>query len=107
MKIGDAKILGLPRHTDGSADHPDYRKQVFARMKHRVVSQYRSLAAGVAAEQHPKDRKAPVVGPILVEISSKIYESIILLAQRLGTRELTLDDVARELRRLSHRPYRN
>lgn len=100
-KLRDSQILGLPIHTDGQPDHKPYRRTVERQIKGKFKSAYRSLAAAVAAEKHPKDQKVPTLGPTLVAISRQNYEAIIAVAMSRASAGKTLDAVRRQVVRMA------
>lgn len=102
-RLQDSQALGLPLHTDGQPDHPDYRSTAAKQLKGKFQSAYRSLAAAVAAEVHPKDQNVPTMGPTLVAISRQNYEAIIALAMTRASAGQTLDQVRRQVVRMASR----
>lgn len=102
-RLRDSQILGLPIHTDGQADHPDYRTTAGKQIKGKFQSAYRSLAAAVAAEVHPKDQKVPTLGPALVAISRQNYEAMIAMAMSRASAGKSLDTVRRQVLRMASR----
>lgn len=99
--LPDSQVLGLPVHTDGQPDHKPYRRTVERQIKGRFQSAYRSLAAAVAAEVHPKDQKVPTMGPTLVAISRQNYEAIIAVAMSRAAAGRSLDAVRRQVVRMA------
>lgn len=102
-KRRDSLRLGLPIHTDGTADHPDYRRTMAKQLKGKMRALYRSLASAVAAEDHPKDQTVPAARPVLVPISKQTYEAIIAMAVSKRTAGNTLDQARRDVVRMAFR----
>ena len=106
LKLADSRVLGLPIHTDGQADHPDYRRSCATQLTARVQSKYVSLASAVAAETHPVDQNVPALKDTLESLSNAIYEAIISLAQaRVAKNKIdkkSLDDVRAQLMRAAN-----
>lgn len=97
----DARVLGLPIHTDGSCDHPDYRDMVDAQLKAEFPPKYTGMASEVAAAKHDAKVKAPAVKGTLVPISTSIYEALISLAVARAKLGESLDSVSDDLNTMS------
>lgn len=94
----DARVLGLPLHTDGSCDHPVYRDMMAVQLEAKFPPKYASLASAVAAEKHPdEDKKAPALKGTLVPISEAMYEAIISIAVGRANLGESLDSVSDQL----------
>jgi len=97
----DARRLGLPLHTDGSCDHPQYRDMIDAQLQAAFPPKYDSMANEVAAAVHNANISAPAIKGMLVPLSEAMYEAIIATAvarQHLGE---SLDSIKDELNALS------
>ncbi|HWB81320.1 MAG TPA: hypothetical protein VG755_40435 [Nannocystaceae bacterium] len=100
LLLEDSEVLGLPIHTDGQADHPDYRRSVETQLKARFQSGYTSLASQVAALKHDDDDPdPPPMKPTLEPLSKATYEAIIGMAVSKRAAKKSLDMIRAQLMR--------
>jgi hypothetical protein len=77
----ESNILGLPMHTDGRPDHPDYSTSIETQVTAKIPKKYNRLAKALNKKGHVTKRERVKVKRALVGISKATYKAIITLAK--------------------------
>ena len=98
-----SRATGLPMHVKPkSMHHKDYSKMASSQVKAVVPRKYTKLAAEVNKKEHDAEVKTIIVGPSIVNISTRLYKAIIALA-KTKERSRRTDQVAKTIKALARK----